>query len=314
MSVDSSQDLYGLPLDRFVPERTALVKALRVEKRREEASEVAALRRPSVAAWAVNQLVRGNPKGAHAIFATGDDLAEAQTKAASGKGGGDALRSANHQLRDAIAQLLQDADGLVGDGGPALSQTTLDRIGETLRAAAVDEEARSQVADGCLTQELQFVGLGIGGPALSPKEDKAKGATAKGATAKGAKTKGAKDGRAEAERIKTDPAKAERAKAEHAKAERAKAERAKAERAKAEREAERQRAAALKAARTQEAQARRAVTRTDKALTAAQTRRDAAAAELHDAEELLATAAQQAQDAAAELAAAEQARSAADQR
>ena len=289
MSVDSSQDLYGLPLDRFVPERTALVKALRAEKRREEANEVAALRRPSVAAWAVNQLVRSNPEGAQAIFAAGDELAEAQTEAASGKGGGDALRSANHQLRDAIAQLLQDADGLPSAGGQALSQATLDRVGETLRAAAVDDEARNQVADGCLTQELQFVGLGIGGLALSPKEEKTKGG----------KAKGAKDGRAKGERTKTDPAQAERAKAE---------------RAKAEREAERQRAAALKAARTEEAQARRAATRADKELTAAQTRRDAAAAELHDAEELLATAAQQAQDAASGLAAAEQALSAVDQR
>ena len=54
MTVDSPEDLYGLPLPRFIPERAALVKALRSEKRRDEAAVIAAMRKPSVAAWAVN--------------------------------------------------------------------------------------------------------------------------------------------------------------------------------------------------------------------------------------------------------------------
>ena len=58
MPVDSPEDLYGLPLSRFIPERDALVKALRSEKRRDDAAAAARMRKPSVAAWAVNQLVR----------------------------------------------------------------------------------------------------------------------------------------------------------------------------------------------------------------------------------------------------------------
>lgn len=46
MDVD---DLYALPLDRFVPERGTLAKALRADRRRDEAKDVAALRKPSVA-------------------------------------------------------------------------------------------------------------------------------------------------------------------------------------------------------------------------------------------------------------------------
>ena len=45
------------------------------------------LRKPSVAAWAVNQLVRTQPKALQALFASGDDLARAQAQAAAGKGG-----------------------------------------------------------------------------------------------------------------------------------------------------------------------------------------------------------------------------------
>jgi len=67
-------DLYGLPLDRFVAERTALARELRGAGRREEAGEVAALRKPSVAAWAVNQLVRTQGRAVDELFEAVDAL------------------------------------------------------------------------------------------------------------------------------------------------------------------------------------------------------------------------------------------------
>src|ERR671929_141560 len=65
-------DLYGLPLDRFIAERGALAKALRGEDRRDEAAEVAKLRKPSAAAWAVNQLVRTQGRAVGELFDAGD--------------------------------------------------------------------------------------------------------------------------------------------------------------------------------------------------------------------------------------------------
>jgi hypothetical protein len=168
--VDSPEDLYGLPLDRFVASRAALVKALRTEKRREQASEVAALRKPSVAAWAVNQLVRTEPKAVQALFDSGDDLARAQDQAAAGKGGGDAMRTATHRQREAVRELVEAAERLLSSEGQAVSPATTERVGETLRAAANDEDARRQVAGGCLTRELRLVGLGISGLAASSVE------------------------------------------------------------------------------------------------------------------------------------------------
>ena len=64
-----ADDLYGLALEQFIPERGALAKALRADKRREEAAAVAALRKPSGAAWAVNQLVRSQLASVQALFA-----------------------------------------------------------------------------------------------------------------------------------------------------------------------------------------------------------------------------------------------------
>ena len=50
--------LYGLPLDEFTRERDALARRLRGEGERDGAAEVAALRKPVLAAWVVNQLAR----------------------------------------------------------------------------------------------------------------------------------------------------------------------------------------------------------------------------------------------------------------
>src|ERR1700759_2743007 len=169
MSALSPRDLYGLPLGRFIPERAALVKKLRGDKRRDEAAEVAALRKPSVAAWAVNQLVRTQTKEIDTLLRAGDDLIRAQADAASGKRAGDAMRDAAGRQRDAVSRLVEAAGGLLSSDGHPLSQTTLERVGDTLRAAAIDGDARGEVQDGCLTRELQFVGLGVGdAPAAAP--------------------------------------------------------------------------------------------------------------------------------------------------
>ena len=65
MDVD---ELYGLPLDRFTPERNALARELRNLGERERGAEVAALRKPSVAAWAVNQLARTQKRSIGELF------------------------------------------------------------------------------------------------------------------------------------------------------------------------------------------------------------------------------------------------------
>jgi hypothetical protein len=295
VSVDSPDDLYGLALDRFVPSRAALVKRLRGEKRREEASDVAALRKPSVAAWAVNQLVRTQPKALQALFASGDDLASAQEQAAAGKGGGDAMRDATHRQRDAVRALVEAAEGLLDSDGQTVSPATIDRVGETLRAAANDEHARRQVAGGCLTRELRFVGVGMGGLTPSPvkREPTAKAAPAKERPP--SRTGKSRAGRAPAK--EKAPAHPQDAEAEaDAKAE-----------AKAERVAARERAATLKAARRTEADARRTAARAEKELAAAQARHAESVASLREAKTLLSNAEERAEKATAKLAAADQA-------
>ncbi len=268
------------------------MKARRAEKRREEASEVAALRKPSVAAWVVNQLVRTQRKTLQSLFSAGDDLAQAQEQAAAGKGGGDAMREATHRQRDAVRELLEAAEGLLGSDGHGVSQATMERVGETLRAAANDEDARRQVAGGCLTRELRFVGLGIG--LSTPSSVNSEPRTNREKTTPSPGTDKRPAGRRDRRKAKDETA----ADAQEAEAIR---------NAEAERVAAREHAAAVKAARRAEAEARRTATRAEKELAAAQARQHEAAASLQEAETSLSVAAQRAEDAATELTAAEQA-------
>jgi hypothetical protein len=72
--------VYQAPLEEFISRRDALAKALRAEKRRDDAALVKALRKPSRIAWSLNAVVREDPRSlehlAEAIRAaqTGVDL------------------------------------------------------------------------------------------------------------------------------------------------------------------------------------------------------------------------------------------------
>jgi hypothetical protein len=174
-----AHDLYGLPLDRFVPERAALAKALRKEGRRREADEVAALRKPSVAAWAVNQLVRTQRRGVLDLYEAGDAARQAQSQLLVGRADGKAMRDSIARERAAVGELVEKARGLLSSEGHELTPVMLERVSDTLHAAALDEDARAQVKDGCLHRELRHVGLGADGDvAVAHKARRRSGSTA----------------------------------------------------------------------------------------------------------------------------------------
>lgn len=266
-----ADELYGLPLDGFVPGRTALARELRSDGRREEASEVAALRKPSVAAWAVNQLVRTQRQAVDELFEAGDALRAAQDQVLGGRGDAGSLRTAVARQRAAVDSLTEAARGLLTSEGHELSPTIIDRVSDTLQAAALDDDARVQVRDGRLERELRHVGLGMT-PGAAPARARAGRTTvAKPATKPAAKPK--KD------------TKAERAAAE--------------ERAKAS-------AKARSEARAAEREARRRVERATRVASIAHERRDNAAQALAEAEQALADAERAQSEAEAQLSEAEQ--------
>ncbi len=75
MEIDGAVvELYGLPPEQFVAARNRLAKAVRDRGDESAAAAIVALRKPTVAAWLANQLVRADPDGIHALTELGEQL------------------------------------------------------------------------------------------------------------------------------------------------------------------------------------------------------------------------------------------------
>lgn len=143
-------ELFDLPPEEFVSARDALTKALRGEGLREDAAAVKALKRPTPAAWALDQLARRHPDDLELLLARGRAAAAAQADAlGGGPGGGDELRSALRAHRDALAAVGRRLDEiLAGRGGTqhrddvvrALATASTDpALADVLRAGRLSE-------------------------------------------------------------------------------------------------------------------------------------------------------------------------------
>jgi hypothetical protein len=150
--------LYGLQLEEFTAARNELAARLRKAGQAETAERVRALRKPSVAVWAVNQLARRPPDDVQAHLASGERLREAQGAAFRG-GDSDTVRAATAAERESVRKLTRSAGQLLVDEGRAASQATLERVAATLRAAAVDPAAAALLAAGRLPDEVEASGF-----------------------------------------------------------------------------------------------------------------------------------------------------------
>ena len=155
-----TEELYALEPGDFVTARNELVKRLKKAGDKQLAAEVGKLRRPTPAAWAVNQLSRRHRAELEDLVRKGEELREAQDRALAGAEAGD-LRQAGRARRDAVARLVELAEGILGDRGGAYSG----EVAATLEAASLDDEAAAAVLGGRLATELQPPsGFGAGPP------------------------------------------------------------------------------------------------------------------------------------------------------
>ncbi len=137
--------LFAAPADRFVATREALARELKQAGRRDDASAVHALRRPTVAVWSLNQMVRSRPDQLAALVAAGDELDTLQ------QAGGHAphLRTAARRRRALLDELTEVASTFADrpDGVRASIAATLD-------AASLDPSLQDDLLRGRLTAEL----------------------------------------------------------------------------------------------------------------------------------------------------------------
>ena len=278
----AADELYALPPSEFTRARDERAKALRKEGQREEADAVKALRKPTLAAWALNQLARRQPKEVEGLLAAGEKLRAAQEELLAG-GDRRAFQSAAAKERDQVAALAAEAADLAAKAGERASPGLEEKVAATLHAAALDEETGEQLRAGRLLREREAIG-GFGGmTAAAP----ARGRAAPAATSEAPKATEPKRGQAagRAKRSKTTAGGGARGKAASAEPARRKAGAAEAKRRKAAedrrraeagRRAEAERRQGLAAARTDERHARRALEAAAKAIQHAETRAEAA--------------------------------------
>ena len=140
--------------------RPATTSSARLKKahQAEVAAEIRALKKPSAVAWSANSLVRtdGELVG-RAPRRRASACARSQQRALQGNADADDVGEAAAAEREAVRALLAAARKRLGARAtPAL----LDRLGQTLRAAAVDDQGRVLLERGRLTEELKAVGFG----------------------------------------------------------------------------------------------------------------------------------------------------------
>jgi hypothetical protein len=166
--VRESVALYGRPRAEFTAARNLRAKELKADDP-ELAAAVAALPKPTVAAAALNELVREDPSEIRALVQSGKRLREAQETAVSGKKGPD-LGAAIEEHRAALDRVRRDLRRR------KLSGATLEKALQTVRVASLDPETQPLLERGTLTEDLTSSGFGLdpGLVAALPKAAKPK--------------------------------------------------------------------------------------------------------------------------------------------
>jgi hypothetical protein len=147
-------ELYGGTPEAFTGRRAELAAAARGAGDRAAAKAIGTLRRPTRAAWIVNQLARADPSAPCKLA----ELAAA-LRAAQQAGHGPRLRELS-AARGALVDALTAA-ALAQAGVPDPPPSLRAEISETLTAALADPEVAAAFATGTLTRAVQWSGFGV---------------------------------------------------------------------------------------------------------------------------------------------------------
>jgi hypothetical protein len=207
--------LYGLPLDQFTPARDELARRLRADGDREGGEAVKRLRKPSLTAWALNQVRRADQSAVQELIAAGDRLRDAQERLISA-GEREPLGRAAAEERARVESLAADAGELLAGAGHPVSAAAQNKLSSTLHAVASNAEARELLLSGRLVRDYEISDLGFAlAPAAAsgaPERPAAAGASgqpaaagasaqappARARAAKGSKSESAQEARARA--------------------------------------------------------------------------------------------------------------------
>lgn len=164
--------LYQGPAEDFTSARNAIARQLRSDGEAEAAAWVKALRKPTRAAWIVNQLQSRKREELEDALERGAELRRLQEQLLAGEVDRDALRQAARAEQGAIESLMKTAEAIGNEHG--VGAAVIERVAETLQAASSDPEVAEAIGAGRLQREARATSLGLVGPATpAPKRGKA---------------------------------------------------------------------------------------------------------------------------------------------
>ena len=146
------EQLYLLPPEEFTAARDEAGKAAKAAGHADVATDLKALRRPSVAAWLVNRLAHEQPDLVDQLLQLGPALASAQAQ-----GQGDELRALGAQRRALVDAVVSRAVDLADR---PVSAAVRDEVASTLEAGLSDPGAADAVRSGRLVRALSYAGFG----------------------------------------------------------------------------------------------------------------------------------------------------------
>ncbi|MEU6381685.1 hypothetical protein [Streptomyces sp. NPDC046909] len=146
---EALDELYTTLPSAFVARREELAAAARTAGRPDDARRIHAARRPTLAAWAANLLLRSRPEESLKFLQLGQALRDAySTLDAAG------FKDLSAQRRHVITALSRQAAQLAREAGYRLSDTVQLEVESTLRAVLADPDAAALFAAGRLETAL----------------------------------------------------------------------------------------------------------------------------------------------------------------
>jgi hypothetical protein len=272
----AADQLYAADPAEFTDRRSDLVAQARAAGDKAAARAIGGLRRPTRAAWVVNQLARNDPGAVDRLIRLGDDL-----RAAESALDGARLRELSGFRRALLDELTRQALAGAGVAGPP--EALQEEVTGTLGAALADPAVAAEVAMAQLVKAARPGGFGFGQLGAADDGSDGDGSAGEAPPEPGPPPPSSSSSPAR----RSSRAERERSRAEQRQAERERADRERAQRART--ELERQRRAISEAEQTL-AEADRAV---DAAHTAEEDRESAVRrleTQLEDAQDALADA------------------------
>jgi hypothetical protein len=139
----------------FVTVRSRIVAEAKQAGDKDLAKQVGALRKPTVAAWAVNHFVREHPDELDAFHDFAELLREAQRTLDA-----DQLRLLSRERARRVDALARKVESAARTAGQPISDSVGEEIRQTFTAFIADEDAEESVMTGALVKPLQYSGFG----------------------------------------------------------------------------------------------------------------------------------------------------------